>query len=457
MKKNIGNILIIDDNEEALIALQMLLSGYFSNVISEKNPNLLLSHLTSSQIDVVILDMNFAAGVNTGNEGLYWLRKILESDPEIQVILLTAYGDVKLAVKGLKAGAADFIQKPWENEQLVASVTNLWKLRRSKMQVDIMKIQQMALSEHQRKTSPMITGKSVKMLRVLDTINRVADTDANVLITGESGTGKELVAREIHSKSARKNAMFVKVDMGALNDTLFESELFGHVKGAFTDALEDRPGRIEIAHGGTLFLDEIGNLPLTLQPKLLTVLQSRTVTRLGSNVQKPVDIRLVSATNLSLKALSDQRNFREDLLYRLNTIVIDIPPLRERKEDLELLTEYFIKTMCSKYKKTNYKISAGLKKKLHNYSWPGNIRELENMIEKAVILADGNTLTPNDFQLQPTENTGSSAIGDYNLEEHEKMIISKALDEFNYNLSEAAANLGITRATLYRKIQKYEL
>ncbi|MFP4470998.1 MAG: sigma-54-dependent transcriptional regulator [Bacteroidales bacterium] len=457
MKKTTAHILIVDDNEEALIALRMLLSKHFTTVTAEKNPNLILSHLNGGMVDVVILDMNFSAGINTGNEGIYWLRKIRAADPGVMAVLLTAYGSVDLAVKALKEGGADFLQKPWENERLLATVNNVLKLRRSKMEVEGLRQKQQHLAEGIEKEFVLFAGKSPAMQRVWNTVDKIAPTDANVLILGENGTGKEMVAREIHRRSSRSMGVFVKVDMGAVSESLFESELFGHVKGAFTGAHEGKAGRLEIASGGTLFMDEIGNLPATLQSKILTVLQNREVVRLGSNKPVPIDIRLVSATNMPVMKMVEQKSFREDLLYRINTIQLEVPPLRERKSDFEGLLSFFLEKYKAKYNRPALKVKEGVVEKLKTWHWPGNVRELENLVEKAVILSEGDVLRPADFVFQHQENGVEDDSGDYNLEAQERKVIARALRDYSYNLSEAAAQLGITRATLYRKIKKYGL
>jgi len=457
MKKIDGHILIVDDNEEALIALKMHLSKYFVGVTAQKNPNLIPSLLSSTDFDVIILDMNFSAGVNTGNEGIYWMKQILSIDPESIIILLTAYGDVGLAVKAMKEGGIDFIQKPWDNDKLLATVKNAWKLRRSKKEINQLQHKQHHLSEHLDDQFDFFRGSSVAMLKVFETIDKISGTDANVLLLGENGTGKEMVAREIHRKSKRSTDVFVKVDLGAITESLFESELFGHEKGAFTDAAESRAGRFEIASGGTLFLDEIGNLSIAMQSKLLSVIQNREITRVGANKAIPIDIRLISATNMSIDRMPGSHQFREDLLYRINTIQIDVPPLRSCKEDIPALLDYFLKKYSTKYQKSGLTVLPSVVGKLKHREWPGNIREFQHAVEKAVILSENNRITPADFSFNTVTKQDSDQPPGYNLEEHEKKVIAKALAEFNFNLSETAAQLGITRATLYRKIQKYEL
>ncbi len=457
MKKNDGHILIVDDNEEALIALKMHLGKHYSHVVTEKNPNLIRAHLEKTDFDVIILDMNFSAGVNTGNEGIYWMKQILSIDPHVMIILLTAYGDVNLAVKAMKEGGTDFIQKPWDNDKLLTTVRNAWKLHRSKQEITQLRNKQHHLAEHLNRQNDFFKGSSAAMQKFLDIINKIANTDANVLLLGENGTGKEVMAREIHRLGNRSSGVFTKVDMGSITESLFESELFGHEKGAFTDAAESRAGRFEIASGGILFLDEIGNLPLPMQSKILTVLQNREVVRVGSNRPIPIDIRLISATNMPINSILGSNQFRKDLLYRINTIQIELPPLRDCKEDIPQMLDYFLKKYKSKYQKPEVNVSVSVAEKLKSYDWPGNIREFEHAVEKAVILAENNRIIPGDFNFNTvTEHDFASAAG-YNIETHEKQLISKALNEFNFNMSKTAAQLGITRATLYRKIQKYEI
>ena len=457
MKKIDGHILIVDDNEEALIALKMQLSKFFECVTVEKNPNLIPSHYRKSDFDVVILDMNFSAGINTGNEGIYWMKQILTIDAEAMVVLLTAYGDVGLAVKAMKEGGIDFIQKPWDNDKLLATVKNAWKLRRSKKVINQLQHKQNHLLTHVDDQFDFFRGTSPAMQKVLETIGKIAGTDANVLLLGENGTGKEMVAREIHRRSKRSADVFVKVDVGAISQSLFESELFGHEKGAFTDAADSRAGRFEVASGGTLFLDEIANLSVAMQSKLLSVFQNREITRLGSNKAIPIDVRLISATNMPVGEIQGSRSFREDLLYRINTIQIELPPLRKCQEDIGPLLDYFLKKYCDKYQKHELTILPSVVGKLKQYDWPGNVREFEHAVEKAVILSEGKRITQADFNLRSFITQDTDVAAGYNLEDHEKLVIAKALGEFNFNLSETAAQLGITRATLYRKIQKYEL
>ena len=450
-----GKLLIVDDNKSILSALELLLSDDFAEVKTIANPNQLPTLIENGLFDLVLLDMNFSAGVNSGNEGLYWLSRIQEFRPDMETVLFTAYGDVELAVKALKQGAADFIQKPWDNEKLRATLLNVYKLQQSKKEIKQLKQKESALKSEINRDKHFIIVRSPQMLEILNLTRKVAKTDANVIITGDNGTGKELIARELHRHSARAGEIMVSVDMGAISETLFESELFGHKKGAFTDARENRTGKIENANGGTLFLDEIGNLPLHLQPKLLSVLQNRSVTPIGSNKPTPIDIRLICATNRNLRQMADEGTFREDLLYRINTIQIEIPPLRERKTDIVAIADYFLKIYCNKYRKTCTGISESGMRKLTEYEWPGNVRELQHAIEKAVILSDKNELTADDFFFNP--GAGTNAVFEGTIEEMERKMISKVLQKSSSNLTAAAQQLGITRQTLYNKMKKYKL
>lgn len=456
MKKK-GRILVVDDNEEVLIALKLYLFKHFEIVDTEKNPNRIPVIFSQSSYDVVILDMNFSSGVNTGNEGLYWLKEIQKLDPNAIVVLMTAYGDIQLAVKGIKKGAVDFVTKPWENEKMLATVESAFQLRQSKLEIDKLKDKQQLLIKDINKQYTMFSGPSKTMKAIFNTINKVSATDANILILGENGTGKELIAREIHNRSNRRNEMFVTIDMAALPESLFESELFGYDKGSFTDAKENKPGRFEVASGGTLFLDEIGNLSLPMQAKILTVIQTRQITRIGSVKPIPIDIRLISATNLSLYKMVETQTFREDLLYRINTIQIELPPLRNRVEDIPGLVDFFLRIYERKYKKQGLKLHSVAYDKLSKYNWPGNIRELEHVIEKAIILSDSNSLSSNDFQFYSTMKKVGSKKKVFSLEENEKYTDTEVLKECNGNLSDSAIQLGITRATLYRKLKKYDI
>jgi DNA-binding NtrC family response regulator len=455
MKKTQGNILIVDDNPEALIALEMYLGKHFSSLFTSRNPNLIPNLLRTNDIDVIILDMNFSAGISSGNEGLFWLNEILKIDIHAAVVLITAYGDIELAVKGIKKGAHDFITKPWENEKLLATVMSAFKLRKSKLEINTLKNREKLLSDNIASSYKMIRGNAPTMQAVYETINKVAATNANILILGENGTGKELIAREIHFRSQQD--AFISVDMASIPETLIESELFGYEKGAFTGAYESKPGRFELARNGTLFLDEIGNIPPGLQTKILTVLQTKEICRLGSVKNVPVNFRLISATNSLLYDMVDKGQFREDLLYRINTIQIEIPPLRDRVEDIESLTDYFIQMYGKKYNKEGLKLSSSALNKLQKYQWPGNIRELEHITEKAIIIAEKNNLRPDDFQFHSVLKSSPGKTKVFSLAQNEKIVIRDAMHECNGNLSETADRLGITRATLYRKIKKYDL
>jgi len=449
-----GKILVVDDNEEVLIAVEMLLSSYFEKIETIKNPNLLNSALKKEQFDVIILDMNFSAGISSGNEGIYWMYEILKADPEAIIVFITAYGDLDLAVRAIREGGTDFIQKPWDDEKFITTIENAFKLRKSQLEISNLKLKQKHLSDDISANFPDIIGKSEAINKVFKVIHKVAKTDANVLILGENGTGKELVAREIHRKSLRSEEVFVNLDVSALPDSLFESELFGYVKGAFTDAKTDRPGRLEVASGGTLFLDEIGNLSLTAQSKLLTVLQNREINRLGANYKIPVDIRLVCATNKSLKEMVANDLFREDLLYRINTIQIDIPPLRERNDDIILLANFFKEKYEKKYQKTSFKFEKSAVEKLKSYVWPGNVRELEHIVEKAVILSENNSLNGKDFGFTENKLKVNTTL---DLSENEKRLILEAIEKNKGNFTLAAKELGVSRKTLYNKFNKYGL
>ena len=450
-----GNILVVDDNKSVLSALEILLAPEFDKVHCISNPNLLISELRKNPYQLVLLDMNFKAGVNTGNEGLFWLQQIKENHPDISVVLITAYGDVELAVKALKLGATDFILKPWENTKLLATIRSAIQLSMSKEEVKHLRLKEKELKKVINRDEKFIIGSSAELMQVLNIVRKVAKTDTNVLITGENGTGKELIAREIHRLSNRSNEMMVNVDMGAVSESLFESELFGHVKGAFTDARENRAGKFEIASKGSLFLDEIGNLSFHLQAKLLAALQNREITRIGSNQAIPVDIRLICATNKNLNELVEKSLFREDLLYRINTIQIEVPPLRKRGNDILVLAEFFLKKYAYKYDKPTLKLNNSAQEKLLKYQWPGNIRELEHSIEKAVILSENSILKPDDFFLKPVSlKTEPESL---RLEEMEKRLIQLALEKNPGNVSAAADQLGITRQTLYNKMKKFSI
>ena len=448
-----GNILVVDDNKSILSTLEILLSPEFQIVTSLSNPNHIFTELEKKNYNVVLLDMNFNTGINTGNEGLYLLGRIKEIYPEMSVVMMTAYGDIELAVKSLKTGSTDFVLKPWDNQKLIATLKAALQLNLSKKEVVLLKEKEKVLKKEINRDQKFIIGTSAGLMKVLDLVHKVAATDVNVLITGENGTGKELIAHEIHRLSKRADEVLVSVDMGSITETLFESELFGHVKGAFTDASESRPGKFEAASKGTLFLDEIGNLPLHLQSKILAAIQNKTITRIGSTQQVSTDIRLLCATNRDLEQMVKEGLFREDLLYRINTIHIEVPPLRERSNDILVLSEFFLKKYSYKYNKQGIRINQAAMEKLLRYPWPGNVRELQHAIEKAVILSEKNILSPDDFF---TRN--KPGFSPYNstptLEEMEKQQIQQAIDRNNGNFSAAAAQLGITRQTLYNKMKR---
>lgn len=441
-----GTIIVVDDNKGVLAAVEMLLKNYFEKVISLNSPKLLFSALTKEKADIILLDMNFTAGINSGNEGLFWLSEIKATYPSMPVVLFTAYADIELAVKGIKEGATDFIVKPWDNTKLINTLLNAVKAKGKRPE---------KASSTVSPRPGMYWGDSPAMKQLRELINKVATTNANILITGENGTGKEMLAREIHLLSPRQQKEMITVDMGAITETLFESELFGHIKGSFTDAHANRAGKFEAANGSTLFLDEIGNLPFHLQAKLLTVLQSRKVVRVGSNEPVPVDIRLICATNKNLQEMVDKQLFREDLLYRINTIHIEIPSLRDRKEDIVPLAELFLKKFSKQYDKPLASLSPEAKEKLTRHSWYGNIRELEHAIEKVVIINDRGTLHKEMFQLSQKKEMPDTAIS--TLEDMEMKMIQKAIEKNNGNLSAVASQLGITRQTLYNKMKKFGL
>lgn len=453
MKQN-SKILIVDDDKQVLKTLEFLLETEYKQIKTINNPNLIPSLLRDEAFDVVLLDMNFTKGQNTGNEGFYWLNRIFKADKDAIVILITAYGDVELAVRAIREGATDFILKPFDNDKLLATIHSALSLRKSKNQIQKLKQTQQIITSDIEKKQSIIKGTSPIMEQVYSSVKKVAKTDANVLILGENGTGKEVIAREIHRLSPRSNETFIHVDLGSIQDTLFESELFGHKKGAFTDAKEDRTGRLEIANNGTLFLDEIGNIPLPLQAKLLTTIQNREVFPLGSNHAIKLNVRLISATNKSIEKLIENELFREDLYYRINTIVIEMPPLRDRGEDIILLADHFLKQFSAKYNMLNLKFSKSTYDQLKNYDWPGNVRELQHTIEKAVIMCETNIITPETLMLKPGK-TILSEDQPLKLEEIEKQAIIKALDNNNWVLSFAAKELGVARQTMYNKMKKY--
>lgn len=445
-----NRILIIDDNKDILLSLKILLKQYDFEVDTDENPKNIPLLLKKKSYNLILLDMNFKKGLIYGEEGLEWLKNIKKIDPDIIIILITAYGDIELAVKAMKFGASDFIQKPWDNQKLISTLSIALNLNKEKNKSNILKAQNLYLQNRYKE----IIGESDEIKEVFSIIDKVSKTDVNVLITGENGTGKELVARAIHNSSLKHNDVLISVDMGAIPSTLFESELFGYEKGAFTGADKRKIGYIEAADRGTLFLDEIGNLPLIVQPKLLRVLDSRKVTPLGSEKSKEFDIRLICATNSKLKDLVKDNKFRQDLLYRINTVEIKLPALRERISDIPLLIDHFLKVYSKKYNKGNLRISSNAINRLKKYSWPGNVRELKHLVERAVILSNDNTLALSDFDIK---EHFSQVFTNYSLEDNEKKIIFEVLEKEDKNLTKAARILGITRSTLYRKIEKYDL
>jgi len=443
-----ASILIIDDDVDVLTAMRMLLKSLAKEVVIEKNPNSLVSLIQKRKFDLVVLDMNFNSVVNTGNEGVYWLQKIKEIDKEMPVILITAYGDLDLAIRSLKGGASDFLVKPWKNEKVIQSIVEILTQKKSG---DVKKW-------NPHVDGVKLLGESKAMKDVFFKIKKIAPTDANILILGENGTGKDLIAKAIHDNSLRKNKPFVKVDVGALTETLFESELFGYKKGAFTDAREDRKGRFESANGGTLFLDEIGNISLRQQARLLTVLQNRLITPLGANNSVPIDIRLICATNVGLAHLADESNFRKDLIYRINTVEVVIPRLQEREKDIVLLSNYFVELYAEKYHKSNLSIDVSFIKKLKTYHFPGNVRELQYALERAVIMAESDVLNASDLVFSPIERYHKmDEPKDLKLDTIEKNTILKVLEKNGGNISKSAKELGITRTALYRRLHKYGL
>ncbi len=452
-----GKILVVDDNKSILDSLGLFLKHRFKEVVTLSNPNEILAHLDSDDFDVVLLDMNFSASQHTGNEGIYWMRRIKKSKPDISIVPITAYGDVEHAVLTMKEGATDYILKPWENNKLLATLQAAFQLKRSRDELNKLRLKQSFFKEEKDQAYSKLLWKSGSMQKVYDTIGKVAPTDANILIQGENGTGKELAAYAVHKRSKRKHEVFVRVDLGALSESLFESEMFGHRKGSFTDAKTDRTGKMASASGGTLMLDEISNLSLPMQSKLLTSLQSKKIVPVGSNREVAVNFRLICASNKILEDLAVNNLFREDLLYRVNTILIEIPPLRRRPEDIEFLATHFLKTYGEKYTKQNLRIDKNAIWKLANYSWPGNVRELKHTIEKAVILSDSDILTAEDFPFRIKEFDQTLNTQPLSLEEGEKIMIQKALGNNRGNISETAKELKIGRQTLYRKIEKFNI
>ncbi len=457
MSTEFGRILVVDDDEDVLQAARLLLKKRSSLVHAEKDPEQIPTLLKNHDYDVILLDMNFKQDVSSGREGFFWLDRILELDPSAVVVLITAFGDVAMAVRAIKEGATDFVLKPWSNDRLLATLSSATRLRASRLEADRLRARQQQLGEDLDHDYQEFVGASTVMLKVFSTIDKVAKTDANVLVLGENGTGKELVARALHRKSNRSKEVFVAVDVGAIPETLFESELFGHTKGAFTDAKDDRAGRFEVASGGTLFLDEIGNLSQTQQAKLLTVLQRREVIRVGSNTPRPIDVRLICATNMPIYDMIREGSFRQDLLYRINTVEIRIPPLRERPEDIAPLIDHFLDMYARKYQKHLKGVNPSVIRRMEKYNWPGNVRELQHMVERAIIMADSSILQPEDFFFATNGRGDEDGVvfDNLNLEDVEKLVIRKALEKYEGNITRAAEELGLTRASLYRRLDKY--
>lgn len=456
MKKYSGIVLIVDDDDHVVITSRIILKQYFENIESLNSPKTLETRLRQQDVDVVLLDMNFKAGITSGNEGIFWMNRIRTLSPHTQVVLQTAYGDIELAVKSIKEGAVDFLAKPWDKEKLVTTVVNAWQQAQARKENRDLKSKQRALQDHLNYDDRPFIATAPSMLAVLHDVEQVAATDASVLILGENGTGKELVARAIHQKSKREHEPFIIVDVGAIAHNLFESEMFGHEKGSFTDAKEARIGKFELANKGTLFLDEIGNLPLDLQVKLLSVLQSRSISKVGSNKIVDLDVRIISATNAPMNELVKTGAFRQDLFYRLKTIEVQLPPLRDRKEDIPILFDYYFDLYRKRYNKS-IDIESTLISNLCKYKWPGNIRELQHAIERAVILCKDTTITTSDFQLMNDDSDLTPAINSLNLTDVEREVIRKALIKCGNNLTRAAEELGIGRTTLYRKMEEYGL
>jgi len=458
MNEKLGKILAIDDNEDILFALKLLLKNHVELINTETNPEKIPELLQHDNYDVILLDMNFTKDAISGQEGFHWLNKIMEIDPDSVVVFITAYGDAEKAVKAIKSGATDFVLKPWQNEKILATISSAIKLRRSKSEATDLRKKQKEISAIQDQPFHEFIGNSPEMQQVFSTIQKVAKTDANILILGENGTGKELVARALYRNSLRKDEVFISVDLGSIAETLFESELFGHMKGSFTDAKKDKPGRFEIASGGTLFLDEIGNLSIPMQAKLLTVLERREITRVGANKANKIDVRLICATNNNIHQMVQDESFRQDLLYRVNTVEIYLPPLRERTGDIPLLADHFLAIYSKKYRKNIKGISSDALKKLTQYQWPGNVRELQHALERAIIMSDSDVLQSDDFLLSTrSEKTTEIEIDTYNLEDIEKNIIVKVLKQNQGNVTQAATVLGLTRTSLYRRMEKYGL
>ena len=454
-----GNILVVDDDEDVLLAARLLLKPRSEDVHIERDPDNISARLAAHSYEVILLDMNFSQDATSGREGFTWLSRILEQDPSAVVVLITAFGGIETAVEAIRLGATDFVLKPWQNEKLLATLSAAARLRASRREVSELRSRQRDLTHALDRSGNGLIGSAPSMREVFDTIEKVAVTDANVLILGENGSGKDAVASVLHRHSLRSEEVFIPVDVGAISETLFESELFGHVKGAFTDAKEHRAGRFEVASGGSLFLDEIGSLPVSLQAKLLHAIERREVIRVGSNKPIPVDVRLICATNIPIYEKVQDGTFRQDLLYRINTVEIRIPPLRERTEDIPTLAQHFLETYSRKYDRPGKTISEEATRGLLDYAWPGNVRELQHAVERAVIMSESQIITPHDFLLTqpPTPSAQDSVFESYNLEAVERTVIQKAIQKHTGNISQAARELGLTRSALYRRLEKHGL
>lgn len=455
MEKNQANVLIIDDDKDILLAAETFLKRHYQKVVTLNDPKRIPELMENYAFDIFLLDMNFAMGLNTGQEGLHWLKRIIGINPNAVVVLMTAYGDVELSVQAIKLGAVDFVLKPWKNDKLLATLNSALLLSQSRKQISQLNQRQQELTYNNDKAK--VIGESSALKKVLTLTEKAAKTDANILILGENGTGKEVIAHEIFQQSARANEIMLSVDLGAVSENLFESELFGHVKGAFTDANSNRPGRFQAASGGTLFLDEIGNLPLHLQAKLLRVIENKEVTPVGSDKAIKVDVRLICATNMTLKELVDEGAFRADLFYRINTLQLELPPLRQRTSDIPLLLAHFIDINARKYQLPEKTITEQALTLLCQYSWPGNVRELAHAVERALILSDNEQLTEEDFILNDNSRAKTEIFENCNLARIEKLAIHQAIEKHQGNISHAAQELGITRASLYRRLKKHQL
>jgi two-component system, NtrC family, response regulator HydG len=450
-----SKLLIVDDNPAVLAALDQLLETEAENIIGIKSPALIPGILETQEIDLIIMDMNFSRGATDGREGISWLKRILQDDPDAVVIMITAYGEMNLAIEAMKCGATDFIAKPWDNDKLLATVHSGMMLRATRKEVRQLKSKQDHLNRSIDSGQEKMLGRSSEMERVRETIRKVAPSDSNVLVLGENGTGKELIAREIHKASDRSREVFVHVDLGSIPESLFESELFGHTRGAFTDARSDKAGRIEIASGGTLFLDEIGNLQPAMQTKLLNMLQNREIYRIGSNKPIPADFRLISATNMDISEMIAGKEFREDLYYRINTIEITAPPLRERDRDILDLAHYFLEKYRVKHRREGVALSSGALDLIQAYEWPGNVRQLQHSMERAVLLAEGRKIEPGDIFPGNYEQPFPDETGRPTLADLEAITIRDSIQRNGGNLSKAARELGVARSTLYNKMKTY--